>query len=513
MQPTAYSLAALALPHCPPAAIEAELRSVGAGEADDYRAAGADDGRLQGKVLLCAAESSIPSGQPPSHRRLKYGRAVTAGAAAFLYFNQNPGGLAVTGSLATRKPAPIPGLGLAYEDGATLLRLLERGPVRVRLHVTAAFPEVESANVLGDLPADPASPHGDELLLAGAHYDTHDIAPGALDNGTGVAIILEAARALAAAYRAAGRAPRRRLRFCFFAAEEIGLLGSWHYVSRHAADLSQLCFMLNVDDIGRSDPGAESLHLVGCPDLVPHLTAHAQAMHYPLTVHERLSTSSDHFPFVMHGIPAGTGGKRGITGERQRSGGPRLGPHHRRYRRQGAPRDRPIGRRSHRASAPAPRRGRTLARPPTPTRSRRSRIRRQRPPRRASPIRPLAPTLVHHYKRQLTRRRSRHQDLLPDGNRTARYYISHVYFEQHGNGGYGIVPETMNTAPVPPEHHFATKADLASIYERLGSIEGQIPHLATKADLAQVETRLLLCLGALIVALNGLTIAVLKFLG
>ena len=175
----------------------------------------------------------------------------------------------------------------------------------MRLNVTAAFPEVESANVIGDLPADPASPHGDELVLAGAHYDSHDIAPGALDNGTGVVIVLEAARALAAAYRTAGRTPRRRLRFCFFAAEEIGLLGSWSYVSRHAAELPQLCFMLNVDDIGRSDPGAESLHLVGCPDLAPHFSAHAQAMRYPLTVHERLSTSSDHFPFVMHGIPAG----------------------------------------------------------------------------------------------------------------------------------------------------------------------------------------------------------------
>lgn len=76
-----------------------------------------------------------------------------------------------------------------------------------------------------------------------------------------------------------------------------------------------------------------------------------------------------------------------------------------------------------------------------------------------------------------------------------------------------MVTETMNAAPVPPEHHFATKADLASIYERIGSIEGQLPHLATKADLAQVETRLLIRLGALIAALNGLTIAILKFLG
>ena len=55
VQPAAYPLAALALPHCPPGAIEAELYSVGGGEADDYRAAGADDGRLQGKIVLCAA--------------------------------------------------------------------------------------------------------------------------------------------------------------------------------------------------------------------------------------------------------------------------------------------------------------------------------------------------------------------------------------------------------------------------------------------------------------------------
>ena len=91
VQPAAYPLGALALPHCPPGTIEAELCSVGGGEADDYRAAGADDGHLRGKVVLCAAESAGPSGQPPSHRRLKYGRAVTAGAAAFLYYNQNPG--------------------------------------------------------------------------------------------------------------------------------------------------------------------------------------------------------------------------------------------------------------------------------------------------------------------------------------------------------------------------------------------------------------------------------------
>ena len=73
-----------------------------------------------------------------------------------------------------------------------------------------------------------------------------------------------------------------------------------------------------------------------------------------------------------------------------------------------------------------------------------------------------------------------------------------------------MVAETMNAAPVPPEHHFTTKADFASLR---GEFQATLPHLATKADLAQMETRLLLRLGALIVALNGLTIAILKFLG
>ena len=76
-----------------------------------------------------------------------------------------------------------------------------------------------------------------------------------------------------------------------------------------------------------------------------------------------------------------------------------------------------------------------------------------------------------------------------------------------------MVAETMNAAPVPPEHHFATKADLASVSKANGSFRPPCRTSPPRPTLAQMETRLLLRLGALIVALNGLTIAILKFLG
>ena len=234
-------------------------------------------------------------------------RAVEAGASAYLYVNQNPGDMPVTGGLpgGGQGPAPIPGLGLTFETGALLRRLLERGPVQLRLRTDASFPEVESSNVFADLLADPASPTAGEQVVTGAHYDSHDIAPGALDNGAGTVIALEAARALAAVARSRGVGFSRTLRFCFFAAEEIGLLGSWGYVRAHAAELEGLRFMLNLDTSGRGFPGSEALVVNGTPELVPYFSEASQQMGYRIEVRDRFSAASDHFPFAMNGVPTG----------------------------------------------------------------------------------------------------------------------------------------------------------------------------------------------------------------
>ncbi len=308
LEPLHVRMRALALPYCPAGEVEAELRWVGDGEADDYAAAGAAQGALRGAIVMSAAETAgRGAGRASSHRREKYMRAVTAGAAAYLYVNQNPGDMPVTGGLpgGGKGPAPIPGLGLTFETGEQLRRWQERSTVRLRLSVTASFPEVESSNIYADLPADSASPSAQELVVAGGHYDSHDISPGALDNGAGTVITLEAARVLASIARERGRGFARRLRFCFFAAEEIGLLGSWEYVRRHREELDRVRFMLNLDTSGRGFPGNEALVLTGIPELLPYYAGATEQMGYPVEVRNRFSSASDHFPFAMNGVPTG----------------------------------------------------------------------------------------------------------------------------------------------------------------------------------------------------------------
>jgi len=191
------------------------------------------------------------------------------------------------------------------ESGELLRRMTEMGAVRLKVKVETTFPEVESSNVFADLPADPSSPTRDELVIVGGHYDSHDISPGALDNGAGTVSTLELARALAAVARQRGRGFARTLRFCFFAAEEIGLLGSWELVRRHAEELDRVRFMLNLDTVGRGAPGTEAVIVNGTPELVPYFREMSAQFGYPLEVRDRFSSASDHFPFAMNGVPSG----------------------------------------------------------------------------------------------------------------------------------------------------------------------------------------------------------------
>lgn len=87
--------------------------------------------------------------------------------------------------------------------------------------------------------ADPGS-----ALVLGAHYDTVAFTPGADDNASGVAALLELARVFASASLGA------TLELVFFADEEIGLLGSRAYASAAAADERDLLGAISLDMIG-----------------------------------------------------------------------------------------------------------------------------------------------------------------------------------------------------------------------------------------------------------------------
>lgn len=87
----------------------------------------------------------------------------------------------------------------------------------------------------------------DEVVIVSGHYDSWDGpgAQGALDNGTGSSVTLEAARIL----MATGAKPKRTIRFILWSGEEQGLFGSRGYVKDHAAEMDKISAVL-VDDGG-----------------------------------------------------------------------------------------------------------------------------------------------------------------------------------------------------------------------------------------------------------------------
>jgi aminopeptidase YwaD len=121
---------------------------------------------------------------------------------------------------------------------------------RARLRVEKVVDEVRAANVIGILPGtDPA--RASEAVVIGAHYDhlgrTDGVVyPGADDNASGTAVVLGLARAFAAAGGA-----DRTLVFALFGAEELGLIGSRHYVDHPAVPLDRTVAMVNFDMVGR----------------------------------------------------------------------------------------------------------------------------------------------------------------------------------------------------------------------------------------------------------------------
>lgn len=140
-----------------------------------------------------------------------------------------------TGSMRYADDMPrIPAAALSNPDADQLERIARRGEsLRVSMTLTPRFTgEVPSANVIADIVG---SEFPDEYVIIGGHLDAWDLATGAIDDGAGVAITLEAARRILASELK----PRRTIRLIFWGAEEVGLLGGYAYRERHQAQLRQ----------------------------------------------------------------------------------------------------------------------------------------------------------------------------------------------------------------------------------------------------------------------------------
>lgn len=83
----------------------------------------------------------------------------------------------------------------------------------------------------------------DEYVIVGAHLDAFDVATGGVDCGSGVSVVMEAARMI----KQSGAKPDRTIIFILFAAEEFGLLGSQAWIDAHPDLLPRISNMFNRD--------------------------------------------------------------------------------------------------------------------------------------------------------------------------------------------------------------------------------------------------------------------------
>lgn len=160
-------------------------------------------------------------------------------------------------------------------------------------------------NVIAMLPgSDPVKRQ--EAVIIGAHYDhlgerPNGIYLGANDNAAGVAAMLEAAKA----FRALPQPPKRSIIFIAFAAEEIGKLGSAHYVNRPTIPIDRTVAMINFDMIARND--ANHLYAVGTRSSRELHIIHQQMNQYvgmELEHPDRYRLGlSDHTAFYRKGVP------------------------------------------------------------------------------------------------------------------------------------------------------------------------------------------------------------------
>ena len=187
-------------------------------------------------------------------------------------------------------------------------------PMRLDATVISTVRNFQSPNVIGVLPGVTAGP--DQAVIYTAHYDhlgmkadgkpgEDNIFNGAGDNGTGTAMILEMARAIATAKVV----PPHSMIFAAVTAEEQGLLGSAYLAQHPPVPIGQMNLDLNFDEILPFGQGNE-LHAGGSQRTTFYPTLEAAAKRFGYSVPPpRPDTSggyyrSDHFSFAHAGVPA-----------------------------------------------------------------------------------------------------------------------------------------------------------------------------------------------------------------
>lgn len=223
-------------------------------------------------------------------------RTRAAGAAGLVCMSSRPKNLLYR-IPALAEPNTLPALTMEREHAQRALRLLREGKaltLSVALDVDTGY-AYGARNVIAEIPG-AARPH--EVVLMGAHLDSHDLGTGALDNGSNVALLIDLARQIVKL----GLQPERTIRFALWNGEEQGLVGSWKYTDRHEATLDDHVVAASFD-IGTGR--ISGFFTGGSPSLIPFVERYLEPVaglgpfaHSPAAL-----VGTDNFDFMIEGVP------------------------------------------------------------------------------------------------------------------------------------------------------------------------------------------------------------------
>ncbi|MWG33694.1 M28 family metallopeptidase [Halomarina oriensis] len=282
--PVERSFETIALPYSAAGDVTGPLVDVGYGTPDEIADAGDE---LAGGIAVASTDTPPEKGRFV-HRMEKFGHAAAAGAKAFVFANHVPGQLPPTGSLRFDAEAAMPGVGVSTETGDWLTEYAAMG-AEATVRVSATTERGESRNIVGTL-----GPDTDEEVVVVAHFDAHDIAEGAQDNGCGITTVLTAARLLAAMDLDC------RVRLAGVGCEETGLMGAEALAD--SLDRLSVKAVVNVDGAGRARNLRAYAH--GHDEVRAFAERVVEDAGQPLAVTETPHPYSDHWPFLRAGVPA-----------------------------------------------------------------------------------------------------------------------------------------------------------------------------------------------------------------
>lgn len=180
----------------------------------------------------------------------------------------------------------------------------KKPPQKINTKYTVSTqPNTEICNIIGYIPG---KVYPDSFIVIGAHYDhLGKIAdkhfPGANDNASGVAMLLDLAREFAKS----DIKPDYSLIFISFAGEEIGLLGSKYFTVYSPIELKKIKLMINLDMVGSGKEGIYLVNAKANPTIFQKLQEINDEKKYVTNMRAGGSScSSDHCPFDQLGIPA-----------------------------------------------------------------------------------------------------------------------------------------------------------------------------------------------------------------